>query len=119
MRVRSDPVRHHVIMQLGLQFVRPAHPDVLDGDRIRPGELRASIGMAETPGRGCGENREEAARGETAGPIAEHAGGKAVVSHDQPGGLGRILQLGADKARTVASKTLADVYDRVGFLPRA
>ena len=80
-----------------------------DGDRIRPGELRASIRMAETRGRGCGEDREEAARGETAGPVAEHAGGKAVVSHDQPGGLGRILQLArADRSQgEVAERTTA------------
>jgi hypothetical protein len=28
------------------------------------------------------------------------------------------LELGAEKAQAVASKTLATVYDRVGFLPR-
>jgi tryptophanyl-tRNA synthetase len=32
--------------------------------------------------------------------------------------IARILHLGADKAQAVASKTLATVYDRVGFLPR-
>ncbi len=36
-----------------------------------------------------------------------------------PGEIERILQGGAGKARAVASKTLADVYGRVGFLPRA
>ena len=36
-----------------------------------------------------------------------------------PGEIARILSLGADKAQAVASKTLATVYDRVGFLPRA
>ncbi|MDP9340966.1 MAG: tryptophan--tRNA ligase [Actinomycetota bacterium] len=35
-----------------------------------------------------------------------------------PGEIERVLRLGADKARTVAAKTLADVYGRVGFLPR-
>ncbi len=33
------------------------------------------------------------------------------------GELERILAVGAEKAREVASKTLAKVYDRVGFLP--
>jgi tryptophanyl-tRNA synthetase len=31
--------------------------------------------------------------------------------------LDAVLQRGADRARDVASRTLADVYDRVGFLP--
>lgn len=35
------------------------------------------------------------------------------------GELERILAVGAEKAREVASKTLADVYDRVGFLKAA
>ncbi len=30
----------------------------------------------------------------------------------------RILSNGADRARDVASRTLAQVYDKVGFLPR-
>ncbi|MDO5077156.1 tryptophan--tRNA ligase [Corynebacterium sp.] len=34
------------------------------------------------------------------------------------GELERILAQGADRAREVASRTLADVYDRVGFLPK-
>lgn len=33
------------------------------------------------------------------------------------GELDRILSAGADRARAVASRTLAQVYDRVGFLP--
>jgi tryptophanyl-tRNA synthetase len=32
--------------------------------------------------------------------------------------LARILELGADRAREVADGTLADAYDRVGFLTR-
>ncbi len=35
-----------------------------------------------------------------------------------PGEISRLLGLGADRAQSVASKTLAGVYDRVGFLPR-
>lgn len=31
--------------------------------------------------------------------------------------LERVLAVGAERARSIASKTLADVYDRVGFLP--
>jgi tryptophanyl-tRNA synthetase len=36
-----------------------------------------------------------------------------------PAEIERVLRLGADKARTFAAKTLADAYERVGFLPRA
>jgi tryptophanyl-tRNA synthetase len=35
-----------------------------------------------------------------------------------PSELARILEAGAEKAQAVAAKTLATVYDRVGFLPR-
>jgi tryptophanyl-tRNA synthetase len=35
-----------------------------------------------------------------------------------PGEIARILHLGADRAQEIASKTLATVYERVGFLPR-
>jgi tryptophanyl-tRNA synthetase len=35
-----------------------------------------------------------------------------------PGELARLLELGASKAQAAASKTLAAVYDRVGFVPR-
>ena len=35
------------------------------------------------------------------------------------GELERILAEGADRAREVAAKTLADVYERVGFLKAA
>ena len=38
---------------------------------------------------------------------------------DDPAELDRILARGADKAAAVADATLARVYDRVGFLPRA
>ncbi|GAA3703123.1 tryptophan--tRNA ligase [Arthrobacter ginkgonis] len=38
---------------------------------------------------------------------------------DDPAELDRLLARGAEKAREVASATLADVYDKVGFLPLA
>jgi len=37
---------------------------------------------------------------------------------NDPAELGRLVERGAAKAQTVASKTLATAYDRVGFLPR-
>lgn len=36
---------------------------------------------------------------------------------DDPAELDRALAVGAEKARAVASETLATVYDRIGFLP--
>ncbi|MED7947806.1 tryptophan--tRNA ligase [Streptomyces sp. BE20] len=38
---------------------------------------------------------------------------------DDPAELDRVLALGAEKARDVASRTLETVYDRIGFLPAA
>jgi len=38
---------------------------------------------------------------------------------EHPGEIERVLRIGADKAQTVAAKTLADAYQKVGFLPRA
>ncbi len=36
-----------------------------------------------------------------------------------PAEIARLLEIGAEKAQSVASKTLAEVYAKVGFLPRA
>jgi tryptophanyl-tRNA synthetase len=36
-----------------------------------------------------------------------------------PGELARVLEIGAQRAQDVAAKTLATVYERVGFVPRA
>jgi tryptophanyl-tRNA synthetase len=38
---------------------------------------------------------------------------------NDPAELDRLLALGADKAREIASATLRDVYAKVGFLPYA
>ena len=64
------------------------------------------------------------------GPLKKDAG-EAVVAMlapiqrryaelvSDPGELGRLLRLGADRARTVASRTLARAYDAIGLLPPA
>ena len=64
-----------------------------DRERIRPGELRAAVGMAEPRRRRRREDGEEPALGEPACPVAEHSGREAVVRDDQARGLGRILEL--------------------------
>ena len=35
-----------------------------------------------------------------------------------PGEIARLLRVGAEKARALATVTLAEVYERVGFLSR-
>ncbi|HET9946008.1 MAG TPA: tryptophan--tRNA ligase [Actinomycetes bacterium] len=45
--------------------------------------------------------------------------GKVRGYLDDPAELDRVLARGAEQARGVAAATLADVYDRVGFLPAA
>ncbi|MBE7162582.1 MAG: tryptophan--tRNA ligase [Williamsia herbipolensis] len=37
---------------------------------------------------------------------------------DDPAELDRLLAVGADRAESIASETLAKVYDRIGFVPR-
>ena len=38
---------------------------------------------------------------------------------DEPTHISQILKMGAEKAQAVASKTIADVYERIGFVARA
>jgi len=52
---------------------------------------------------------------ETFGPIRA----RALELLDDPAELDRILARNADRAAEIADATLAKVYDRVGFLPRA
>ena len=42
---------------------------------------------------------------------------RALALLDDPAELDRILAAGAEKARTVATPVLEDVYAKVGFLP--
>ncbi|MGC0422568.1 tryptophan--tRNA ligase [Embleya sp. AB8] len=66
-------------------------------------------------GRGYGDLKKEVAEVlvEFVTPFQER-----VRSYlDDPGELDRVLAQGAEKARAVASRTLAETYDRVGFLP--
>ncbi len=66
-------------------------------------------------GRGYGDLKRDLADVvvETVGPIQERT--RAWL--DQPDRLATALAEGADRARSVAEKTLATVYDRVGFVP--
>jgi mannose-6-phosphate isomerase-like protein (cupin superfamily) len=49
--------------------------------------------MAQPRRRGGREHGQKASGGDAARPVAEHSGREAVVRHDQPRGLGRIVEL--------------------------
>ncbi|GCD95419.1 tryptophan--tRNA ligase [Embleya hyalina] len=66
-------------------------------------------------GRGYGDLKKEVAEVlvEFVTPFQQRVRGYL----DDPAELDAVLARGADKARAVASRTLAETYDRVGFLP--
>jgi len=66
-------------------------------------------------GKGYGDLKKDLAEVvvEFVGPIQRRT--RAYL--DDPAQLDKLLAVGAEKARAVASKTLRAVYDRVGFLP--
>jgi tryptophanyl-tRNA synthetase len=68
-------------------------------------------------GRGYGDLKKDLAEVvvEFVRPIQERT--RAYL--DDPAQLDKLLAIGAEKARSVASVTLRKVYDRVGFLPAA
>ena len=68
-------------------------------------------------GRGYGDLKKELAEVVTdfVTPVRE----RTQQLLDDPAELQRILAQGADRARGVAARTVADVYDKVGFLPPA
>jgi tryptophanyl-tRNA synthetase len=72
---------------------------------------------AEYAGSGYGDFKKGLAEVvvETFAPIRA----RTLELLDDPAELDRILARGADKAAAIADVTLANVYDRIGFLPRA
>jgi tryptophanyl-tRNA synthetase len=66
-------------------------------------------------GRGYGDLKKDLAVvvADFVGPVQERT--RAYL--DDPAQLDKLLGIGAEKARSVASVTLRNVYDRVGFLP--
>jgi tryptophanyl-tRNA synthetase len=68
-------------------------------------------------GKGYGDLKKDLAEvvAEVVRPIQERT--RAYL--DDPAQLDKLLAIGAEKARAVASQTLREVYDRVGFLPSA
>src|SRR5918997_439628 len=78
-----------------------------------------SIGDLEEhfAGRGYGDLKKELA--EVVGDFVTPVRGRTQELLDDPAELQRILAQGAARAREVAARTVADVYDKVGFLPPA
>ncbi len=72
---------------------------------------------AEYEGKGYGDLKKDLAEALVTylAPVQE----RYRTFASDPAELARILEEGADKAQAVATKTLATVYERVGFLPRA
>ena len=66
-------------------------------------------------GRGYGDLKKELA--EVVADFVTPVRQRTLELLDDRAELERVLAAGADRAREVASRTLAEVYDRVGFLP--
>src|SRR3712207_4287642 len=70
---------------------------------------------AEFEGRGYGDLKKEV--GEVVADFVTPIRGRTQELLDDPAELQRTLADGAARAREVAARTVADVYDKVGFLP--
>jgi tryptophanyl-tRNA synthetase len=94
---------------------KPAISNLLTVYSVATGRAVSDL-EAEYAGKGYGDFKEGLADAviEFLRPLQERY---RELSAD-PGEIGRILHLGADRAQEIAAKTLATVYDRVGFLPR-
>jgi tryptophanyl-tRNA synthetase len=94
---------------------KPAISNLLTVYSVATGRSVADVEL-EYAGKGYGDFKEGLADAviEFLRPLQEHY---RELSAD-PGEIARILHLGADRAQEIAAKTLATVYERVGFLPR-
>jgi tryptophanyl-tRNA synthetase len=72
--------------------------------------------VSELSGKGYGDLKSEVADAVLAviEPIRDRAN-ELLADHDE---LDRLLSLGADRANALAEQTLADVYEKIGFIPR-
>ncbi|GAB3129112.1 tryptophan--tRNA ligase [Tsukamurella serpentis] len=99
-----------------IRFDRAAKPGVSNLLTIESALTGTAIADLETKyqGKGYGDLKGEVADVlvEFATPLREKVNGYL----DDRAELDRILAAGRDRAREIASRTLADVYDRVGFL---
>jgi tryptophanyl-tRNA synthetase len=81
------------------------------------GDVPVAALEAEFAGRGYGDLKKALVEvvESTLGPVRE----RTLELLADPAELDRILAANADRANEVASATLAEVYDKVGFLPRS
>jgi tryptophanyl-tRNA synthetase len=95
---------------------KPGISNLLTIYSVLSGESIASLEQ-QYEGSGYGDFKKGLAEVVTAhfGPIRE----RALELLDDPAELDRILARNADRAAEIADATLARVYDRIGFLPRA
>jgi tryptophanyl-tRNA synthetase len=72
--------------------------------------------VSELSGKGYGDLKSEVADAVLAviEPIRDRAN-ELLADHAE---LDRLLSLGADRANALAEQTLADVYEKIGFIPR-
>ncbi len=70
---------------------------------------------ADYAGRGYGDLKKDL--GQLVADFTQPVRDQTKAYLDNPDELDKILSVGAEKARAVASDTLRTVYDRVGFLP--
>lgn len=68
-------------------------------------------------GKGYGDLKKDVA--DAVVSVFEPIRARALELLDDPAELDRVLAGNAERANTIAEKTLARVYDRIGFLPRA
>lgn len=72
--------------------------------------------VSDLSGKGYGDLKSEVADAVLAviEPIRDRAN-ELLADHEE---LDRLLSLGADRANALAEQTLADVYEKIGFIPR-
>ena len=73
--------------------------------------------VPEYAGKGYGDLKKDVAEAVIA--FVEPMQQRVKLFQDDPAQLDKLLLAGAEKARSVASATLAQAYDRIGFLPPA
>ena len=95
---------------------KPAITNLLSIYSVASGKTIAEL-EAQYAGKGYGDLKKNLADALVAylAPIQE----RYEKFASDPAEVAKILETGAAKAQGMASKTLATVYDRVGFLPRA
>jgi tryptophanyl-tRNA synthetase len=91
---------------------KPGVSNLIELMTVATGETIAEV-EARFDGQGYGDFKEAVAEGlvELLGPIQERYRGL----RSDPAELGRMLAMGADKARKASAPTLAAMYERMGF----